>query len=61
MEHKYFYCYSPNMKRFFCDNGLRYVVKSVHDKTGKPFWVFESSEEITHLLNKWKANRPSIQ
>jgi hypothetical protein len=60
MEPKYFYCYSPKMKQFFCENGLRYITRSVHEKTGKPFWVFESGNQVTELLNKWKANRPSV-
>lgn len=58
MDHQYFYCYSPKMKQFFCDNGLRYITKSVHDKTNKPFWVFESSNKITDLLELWRRNRP---
>lgn len=59
MKNKYFYCYSPNMKKFFCENGLRYVMRSVHEKTKKPFWVFESGNDVTALLNKWKENKPS--
>lgn len=59
MDNKYFYCYSPGMKKFFCDNGLRYITKSVHEKTMKPFWVFESGDKVTELLEKWRNNRPS--
>lgn len=58
MDIKYFYCYSPRMKKFFCDNGLKYVVKSVHEKTTKPFWVFESCDKVTELLEEWRSNRP---
>lgn len=59
MEKKYFYCYSTNMKKFFCDNGLRYITKSVHDKTKRTFWVFESSDRVTELLNKWREDKLS--
>lgn len=59
MESKYFYCYSSNMKKFFCDNGLRYVLYSIHKKTKKPFWVFESGDKVTELLEKWRLNKPS--
>ena len=59
MECKYFYCYSANMKKFFCDNGLKYVVRSIHEKTKKPFWIFESGDRVTELLNVWRANKLS--
>lgn len=57
MDVKYFYCYSPKMKDFFCENGLNYIVKSVHEKTKKPFWVFESSSKVTELLEQWRQKR----
>lgn len=59
MDVKYFYCYSPRMKKFFYENGLRYITKSVHEKTGKPFWVFESGDKVSELLTQWRDNRPS--
>ena len=57
MEYKYFYCYSTKMKQFFCDNGLRYISESIHKKTKKPFWIFESGDKITELLEVWRSNR----
>lgn len=57
MDCKYFYCYSPKMKQFFCENGLRYITKSVHEKTNKPFWVFESDLRVTNLLQVWRSKR----
>ena len=60
VDSKYFYCYSTNLKKFFCDNGLRYITRSVHEKTKKPFWVFESSDQVTLLLNRWKKNFSSV-
>ena len=59
MNSKYFYCYSFKMKQFFCENGLKYIVRSVHEKTGKHFWIFESSENLSELLEQWRNNKPS--
>lgn len=59
MECKYFYCYSSKMKQFFCNNGLRYITRSVHEKTKKPFWVFESCDKVTELLEKWRLQKAS--
>lgn len=57
MDCKYFYCYSCNLKNFFCDNGLKYITRSIHEKTNKPFWVFESSSKVDELLEKWRLNK----
>lgn len=61
MECKYFYCYSSKMKQFFCENGLRYIARSIHEKTKKPFWVFESGDKVTELLEKWRLKKASEQ
>lgn len=57
LEHKYFYCYSKPLKDFFLQNGLRYIIKSVHEKTHKKYWLFESCEEIDRLLAEWRLRR----
>lgn len=53
----YFYCYSANLAKFFCENGLAYICSDVHKKTNKQFWVFKSSETITELLSVWRSNK----
>ena len=35
MENRYFYCYSKPLKEFLLENGERYIIKSVHEKTKK--------------------------
>lgn len=55
--HKYFYCYSNNLCKFFIDNGLKYIADSVNHNTGKRFWVFESGNEVTRLLTEWRHNK----
>lgn len=57
MERKYFYCYSKPLKDFFLDNGLRYILKSTHNKTNKQYWVFESCEKIDKLLTEWRLRK----
>lgn len=57
MENKYFYCYSKPLKDYFLKNGLRYVLKAMHDKTHKQYWVFESREKIDNLLKEWRLRK----
>ena len=54
---KYFYCYSRPLKEFLIVNGMQFVMHSVHDKTGKKFWVFSSSEQLNMLLDQWRLNK----
>ena len=57
MENKYFYCYSKPLKDYFLDNGLKYILKAIHDKTHKKYWVFESCEKIDNLLYEWRLRK----
>ena len=57
MEHKYFYCYSKPLKDFILENGEKYVLKAIHDKTHKQYWVFESSKKIDELLAEWRLRK----
>ena len=54
---KYFYCYSRPLKDFLVENGVQFIMHSIHDKTGKKFWVFISSEQLNGLLDKWRLNK----
>ena len=57
MEHKYFYCYSKPLKDFILENGERFILKAMHDKTHKQYWVFESSKKIDELLAEWRLRK----
>lgn len=54
---KYFYCYSRPLKDFLVENGVQFIMHSIHDKTGKKFWVFISSKQLNGLLDKWRLNK----
>ena len=54
---KYFYCYSYPLKEFLVKNGIQFVMHSIHDKTGKKFWVFSSSKQLNTLLDQWRLNK----
>lgn len=56
-DKKYFYCYSPNLKDYFSSNGLPFLNKDVHKKTGKPYWVYQSGRMIDILLKEYRKNK----
>lgn len=54
---KYFYCYSWPLKEFFIQHGQVIVMCSKNTKTDKTFWVFESNNQITKLLDEWRSRK----
>lgn len=54
---RYFYCYSRPLKEFLKDNGERYIMYSIHEKTHKKFWVFEGTDELNLKLTEWKNRK----
>ena len=58
MENRYFYCYSTFLKNYFLENGLRFICQGVHKKTHKSYWVFEGTDTLNELLDKWRKARP---
>lgn len=49
----YFYCYSCLMKDFIKSQGLKYITKGLHPKSGRPYFMFEKSLELDKEIVKW--------
>lgn len=54
---RYYYCYSYPQKEFLKNNGLRYITAAINQSTQKRYWLFEGTEELNKLLQKWRDNR----
>lgn len=54
---RYFYCYSKPLKDFLLDNGERYIIKAIHEKTKKKYWLFEGTEKLNKLLDEWRCHK----
>jgi len=54
---KIFYCYSNPLKEFLIGNNERFVIKSIHEKTGKKFWAFVGTEKLNKLLDEWRLRK----
>ena len=44
-------------KEFLLENGEKYIVKSVHEKTNKKYWLFEGTEQLNKLLTEWRLRK----
>ena len=47
---KIFYCYSKPLKDYLVENGERYIIKAIHEKTQKKYWAFMGTEKLNQLL-----------
>lgn len=54
---KFYYCYSYPQKEFLKSNGLSYISAAINQTTNKRYWLFEGTEELNLLLQKWRDNR----
>jgi hypothetical protein len=41
------------MKDFLKLQGLSYITKGLHIKSGKPFFIFQKSRILDELIRKW--------
>lgn len=59
MDNNIFYCYSCKLKDFLKSQGFRFITKGLHPKSGRPFFMFEKSNELDLAINKWNELKNS--
>ena len=52
---KPFFCYSKKLKEELSMLGIRYLTRSVHEKTGRPYWVYSPTVELNAYLEKRRS------
>ena len=52
---KPFFCYSKKLKEELAERGIRYLTRGIHDKTGKPYWVYSPTVELNKYLEQRRA------
>ena len=45
------------MNRFIKAHGIHPMSKSIHQDTGKTYWIYEMTNELSTILNQWSANK----
>lgn len=55
MDNNFFYCYSLQLLRFLKLQGISYIYKSKHKKTGNTFWVFNRDAALDKSLEAWES------
>lgn len=53
MDIKFYYCYSCKLKDFLKSQGFRYITKGLHPKSGRPFFMFERTDDFHSSLVRW--------
>lgn len=50
----YYYCYNTVKKNYLLENGINYIDKDIHKRTGNTFWVFVRNSKLDELLSNWR-------
>ena len=53
----YFYCYSPRLKSRLLDEGERFICVGINEKSGRKFWLFETTDKLNDVLNTWRREK----
>lgn len=48
-----FICYDTNQKHYFDKNGFKSLIKGLHPKTLRPFWIYERNSEFDKCFKEW--------
>lgn len=52
MNDKYFFCYDEKIAKYLrYEKGIQFITVANHVKTGKTFYLFEQSPELTEALS----------
>jgi hypothetical protein len=52
----YFYCYDMKLFNHLNQNGMRFITKARHHKTGDLFSLYEHTDELSALLSEWQSS-----
>lgn len=49
----FYFCYDKKVAKYLrYDKGIEFITVARHDKTGKRFWLFLQSEELSKALSE---------
>ena len=46
------------LRDFLAQNGVRYDMCALNEKTRKTMWIYVRTEELNKLLNEWSSRKP---
>ena len=61
MANRYYFCYSVKLKDFLKSQGLEYILKGLHHRTHRPFFMFERCDKLDVALTQWSERRKVVE
>lgn len=52
-QNRFFYCYSPKLRRFLTDSGVNWTDRGINETSGHPFWVFAKDSRLDVALKEY--------
>lgn len=53
----FFFCYNSDLKNYLVENNVDFITSAYSIKTQDRFWLFQKSDELQELLNKYNNNK----
>lgn len=58
---KPFDCYSFHLMRYLLENGQVPTAMKTHNTTGKTFWRYIMTDELSKLLKEWTERKKNLK
>ena len=50
---RFFFCYSPRLKRALTANGFRYICTGFNEQTQAKFWLYVGTDELNDYKDRF--------
>lgn len=50
---RFFFCYSPRLKRALAANGFRYICTGINEQTQTKFWLYVGTDELNDYKDRF--------
>ena len=58
-ESKLYCCFSVPLRDYLSENGIRYDMCALNEKTHKTMWIYIRTDKLNNLLKTWSLRKPT--
>ena len=57
-NNKLYCCFSVPLRDYLSENGIRYDMCALNEKTHKTMWIYIRTDKLNNLLKTWSLRKP---
>ena len=58
-NNKLYCCFSVPLRDYLSENGIRYDMCALNEKTHKTMWIYIRTDKLNNLLKTWSLRKPT--